>query len=40
VPKRLRLVSIYDVLTSREARSDPTGAVEKIPVPKLKAMAA
>jgi hypothetical protein len=26
VPKNLRLVSIHDVLTSREALSDPTGS--------------
>jgi hypothetical protein len=30
VPKNLRLVSIHDVLTSREARSDPTGSRARI----------
>jgi hypothetical protein len=30
VPKNLRLVSIHDVLTSRDARSDPTGSRARI----------
>jgi hypothetical protein len=30
VPKNLRLVSIHDVLTAREARSDPTGSRARI----------
>jgi hypothetical protein len=30
VPKNLKLVSIHDVLTSREARSDPTGSRARI----------
>lgn len=36
MPKNLRLVSIHDVLTAREARSDPTGSRARIrgePVP-------
>jgi hypothetical protein len=36
VPKNLRLVSIHDVLTRREARSDPTGSRARIkgePIP-------
>jgi hypothetical protein len=31
VPKNLRLVSIHDVLTSREARSDPTVSRDHLP---------
>jgi hypothetical protein len=30
VPKNVRLVSIHDVLTSREARSDPTASRAQI----------
>lgn len=40
MPKNLKLVSIHDVLTSRQARSDPTGSRARVkgePIPETEA---